>query len=104
LTGTEAIGLVVILLILGVFGLFLWKGKDLLKVRTLQGGFFKQLAFWSSSPVNAQKVLFFSESGHISAELLPIFTGYMVDSKSKRAWLSMNPLKYEVFFTGNPTG
>jgi hypothetical protein len=103
LTGTEAIGLVVILIIIGIVGLIIWKGKDLLHLRILQGSVFKQVGFLVSSPTGAQKNLFLSETGEVNMPLFPVSQTFVTSETTRRQWANIHDLKHIVMVKGNPT-
>lgn len=89
-------------LILGLAGVIIWKGKDLLKLQMLQGSFFKQIAFLFSSQNKALKTCFLSETGAISMEVKPLETGQVVDAKTERSWDAIHSLKFYVYKDGKP--
>lgn len=66
---------------------------DLLKLNILQSGFFKQARFLLSSPERVAPVIFISETGTISKEVLPVHVGYIKALKMKMAWANLHPLK-----------
>ncbi len=73
---------------------------NLLKIRLFQAGIFKQAKFLVSTPQIAQKVLYISEAGVVSQELLPMNTGFI--SALKKAWLVLHMLKFTVYKDGVP--
>lgn len=104
MSGGEIIGLIVILLIMSLIVLIIWKGKNLLKLRILQGSIFKQASFLISSPTGAQKTLFLSETGDISMPLYPVSQTFVTSEDSKRQWANIHSLKHLVMVKGVPTG
>lgn len=71
-------------------------GFDLLKLNMFRGGIFKQAKYLVSTPQRAQKVVFISETGTISQELLPMFTGFISADVSKKAWIVLHSLKFSL--------
>lgn len=98
----NTIGLVIIILIIGLIVLIVWKGKDLLKMQLIQSSFFKQLGFLFSTPEKAQKIVMVSETGTIGQEILPMHTGFVNSTKTRRTWLVLHALKFLVYKDGKP--
>ncbi len=94
----ELLILIGLMLFLGLVGVIIVKGKDLLKLQMLQGSFFKQVIFAFSTPANAQKVIYFSESGTVTQEFLPVHDGWIdrIKENSKQTWLLVHGLKVKV--------
>lgn len=70
---------------------------DLLKINLFKGGIFKQAKFLVSTPQQAQKVVYISDAGTVSMELLPSFTGFLSADGIKKAWFNLHNLKMQVY-------
>jgi hypothetical protein len=69
---------------------------NLLKMNLWQGGFFKQARYLVSTPQRSQTVIFISETGTISKEVLPMYSGYITAAKVQSSWLVDHALKLSV--------
>ena len=69
---------------------------DLLKLNLFRGSIFKQIKFLFTTPQKSLKVLYISEAGSVSQELLPIETGFVSADSVKKAWTVMHNLKCQV--------
>jgi len=69
---------------------------DLLQANIFKAGIFKKAKYMLSAPQQAGQVLFFSETGVCSLELLPLKIGYVVSHKVKMAWNVIQKLKIKV--------
>lgn len=56
-------------------------------------GIIKKIKWLLASPSRQQKVVFISETGVISLEILPMVTGYISYGAQKMSWLVMHVLK-----------
>lgn len=77
-------------------------GFDLFKINALQGSFFKQAKHMVSTPQRAQPVVVISETGAISKEILPMYTGFVSADLSKKAWIVLHSLKFGLMKNGQP--
>ena len=100
----EILAFLAIIFVIGLIVLIAFKGKDLLKLRILQGSFFKQVGFVFSPPASAQKNLALWETGDISMPLMPVSTGFETQEITKRQFGVIHSLKHLVFVNGIPTG
>ncbi len=69
---------------------------SLFKWNLFSGGAFKQAKYLVSTPQRAQDVIFISETGTISRDVLPMFTGWIEASNLKMNWLVLHPLKLSI--------
>ncbi len=99
---TQVLTLIVLILFIGTVILIAWKGKDLQKLRILQGSIFKQIGFVFSPPTSSQKNLFLSETGDIAMPFMPVSTGFETMEGSKRQWAVIHSLKFRQFKNGKP--
>lgn len=67
-------------------------------------GIYRNAKFLFNPPSKTQKIIFVSETGLISQELLPIHTGFIVAEAIKKAWLVIHSLKFAVRKNGEFTG
>jgi len=58
-----------------------------------RSGVFKQAKYLVSTPQRSQSVVFVSETGVISKEILPMYTGYINAPNIKMTWLVLHALK-----------
>jgi hypothetical protein len=75
---------------------------DLFKWNIWRGGIFKQIRFLFSVPESAQMVVYISESGMASQELLPLYTGFVSSSKREKEWADLHQVKFQVQKNGVP--
>ncbi len=69
---------------------------NLLKLNLWQGGIFKQAKYLISTPQRSQNVIYISETGTISREVLPMFSGYITAAETHMSWLVYHLLKINV--------
>lgn len=66
---------------------------NLLELNLFRLGFLKQAKYLVSTPSQSQNVIFISETGLISKEVLPMSTVYVTAQNLKMTWLVLHPLK-----------
>lgn len=69
-----------------------------------RGGIFKQIRFLFSTPQMAQAIIYISEAGTVSKELLPVDTGFVSSATTEKEWADIHALKFHIWKNGEPTG
>lgn len=69
-----------------------------------RGGIFKQIRYLFSTPQESQNVIYISEAGTVSQEILPVDTGFVSSEKKEKDWAVVHALKFQIYENGEPTG
>ncbi len=77
-------------------------GFSLFKARIFGGSLFRQAKFLASSEQRVESPVYFSETGTISRENLPMNTGYMTAEKEHMTWAVIHSLKLKLKKYGQP--
>ncbi len=71
-------------------------------MQVFRAGIFKQAKFMISTPQNVQGVFYQRESGMVSHEVVPIYTGFLSPHLEKKCWKAEHVLKMRVLKNGEP--